>query len=102
MSFLMACLIVVVVSAAVSLRRSRNLSQKLFQWSTPAQRLAARRRALWPTFCALFCLAVLLGFQHFQHEQELDPLMMLVVSFLGGSFLGVIGGMDRGSGDQRK
>jgi hypothetical protein len=90
MYFLTACLIVVVVSAAVSLRRSRNLSQP--PWATLAQRLAARRRALWPTICAGFCLLVLLGFQHFQHEQELDPLMVLVASFLGGSFLGVIGG----------
>jgi hypothetical protein len=98
MYFLAACLIVVVVSAAVSLRRSRNLSQKLFQWSTPAQRLAARRRALWPTICALFCLLVLLGFYHFQtHEQELGltvttDLMMLFASFLAGSMLGFIGG----------
>jgi hypothetical protein len=95
MYFLTACLIVVVVSAAVSLRRSRNLSQP--QWATPAQRLAARRRALWPTICAGFCLLVLLGFHHFQHEQETTAttdLMMLVASFFGGSFLGVIGGMD--------
>jgi tryptophan-rich sensory protein len=97
MYFLTACLIVVVVSAAISLRRSRNLSQP--QWATPAQRLAARRRALWPTICAGFCLLVLLGFHHFQHEQELGLtattyLMMLVASFFGGSFLGVIGGMD--------
>jgi hypothetical protein len=99
MYFLTACLIVVVVSAAVSLRRSRNLSQKLFQWVTPAQRLAARRRALWPAICAGFCLLVLLGFHHLQHEQELGPttttdLMMLTVSFIGGWFLGIIGGMD--------
>lgn len=97
MYFLTACLVVVVVSAAVSLRRSRNLSQP--QWASPAQRLAARRRALWPTMCAGFCLLGLLGFHHFQHEPELGPtattyLMMLVASFFGGSFLGVIGGMD--------
>ena len=92
MYFLTACLIVVVVSAAVSLRRSRNLSQP--QWASPAQRLAARRSALWPTIYVGFCLLVLLGFQHFQYVQELDPLMMLGVSFFGGSFLGVIGGMD--------
>jgi hypothetical protein len=98
MYFLTACLTVVVVSAAISLRRSRNLSQHS-QWATPAQRLAARRRALWPTICAGFCLLGLLGFHHFQHEQELGLtattyLMMLVASFFGGSFLGVIGGMD--------
>ena len=95
MYFLTACLIVVVVSAAVSLRRSRTLSQP--QWATPAQRLAARRRALWPTICAGFCLLGLLGFYHFQPEQETTAttyLMMLVGSFFGGSFLGVIGGMD--------
>ncbi|MCK1541817.1 hypothetical protein IVA98_02855 [Bradyrhizobium sp. 160] len=97
MYFLTACLVVVVVSAAVSLRRSRNLSQP--QWASPAQRLAARRRAFWPTICAGFCLLGLLGFHHFQHEPELAPtattyLMMLVASFFGGSFLGVIGGMD--------
>lgn len=96
MYLLTACLIVVVVSAAVSLRRSRKLSQP--QWATPAQRLAARRRALWPTICAGFCLLGLLGFHHFQ-QPELGPtattyLMMLAASFFGGSFLGVIGGMD--------
>jgi hypothetical protein len=95
MYFLTACLIVVIVSAAISLRRSRNLSQP--QWASPAQRLAARRRALWPTICAGLCLLGLLGFHHFQHEQETTAttyLMMLVASFFGGSFLGVIGGMD--------
>jgi hypothetical protein len=95
MYFLTACLIVAIVSAAVSLRRSRNLSQP--QWATPAQRLAARRRALWPTICAGVCLLGLLGFHHFQPEQETTAttyLMVLVASFFGGSFLGVIGGMD--------
>lgn len=97
MYFLTACLIVVFVSAALSLRRSRTLSQP--HWATDAQRRAARRRALMPTICAGFCLLVLLGFHHFLHEPELGPtattdLMMLVASFFGGSFLGVIGGMD--------
>lgn len=45
------------------------------------------------------CLLRLLGFHHFQREPKLGPtattyLMMLVASFFGGSFLGVIGGMD--------
>ncbi|KRQ07496.1 hypothetical protein AOQ71_23265 [Bradyrhizobium manausense] len=96
MYFLTACLIVVVVSAAASLRRSRTLSQP--RWATPAQRLAARRQALWPTIFAGFCLLGLLGFYHLQHEPELGPtatyLIMLVASCFGGSFLGVIGGMD--------
>lgn len=97
MYFLTACPIVVVVNAGISLRRSRSLSQP--PWATPAQRLAARRRALWPTLCAGFCLLAVFGFHHFQHEPELGPtattyLMMLVASFFGGSFLGVIGGMD--------
>src|SRR5664279_535404 len=98
MYFLTACLIVVVVSAAVSLRRSRNLSQKLFQWSTPAQRLAARRRPLWPGIClAIFGLG-LIGFNHVQGH-ELGPfattypdLLMLVASIFGGWLMGVIGG----------
>lgn len=68
MYFLTACLIVVIVSAAVSLRRSRNLSQP--QWATPAQRIAARRRALWPTICAGFCLLGLLGFHHFNTSKK--------------------------------
>jgi hypothetical protein len=61
----------------------------------PAARSAAA--GAWPTICAGVCLLGLLGFHHFQPEQETTAttyLMVLVASFFGGSFLGVIGGMD--------
>ncbi|WLB07300.1 hypothetical protein QIH87_35220 [Bradyrhizobium elkanii] len=67
--------------------------------AAPAQRLAARRRALWPAFCALICtLLVLIGFDHLQDELGLSAkanLMMLSASFFSGWFLGVIAGMDQ-------
>ncbi len=98
MYLLTACLIVVVLTYEVSFRRSCNLSRDS-QWTAPAQRLVARRRALWPAFCALICtLLGLIGFVHFQ--EQLSPsatinLMMLSASFFSGWFLGVIAGMDR-------
>ncbi|MET4068985.1 hypothetical protein ABID58_003783 [Bradyrhizobium sp. S3.2.6] len=98
MYFLTACLIVVVVSFEVSFRRSWNLSRNS-RGVAPAQRLAARRRALWPAFCALvFTLLGLIGFDHVQDKLGLSAtanLMMLSVSFFSGWFLGAIAGMDR-------
>lgn len=93
-----AFLIVVVLSAVVSLRRSRNLSRNS-QGAAPAQRLAARRRALWPAICAAIFGLGLLAFYHIQDKQEFGPsvtlhLAALAAAFLGGWFLGVIGGMD--------
>jgi hypothetical protein len=69
------------------------------QLAGPAQRLAARRRALLPTICAAVLGFGLIGFYHVQDKQGLDPsatlnLMALTAFFLGGSFLGVIAGMD--------
>ncbi|ODM76732.1 hypothetical protein [Bradyrhizobium elkanii] len=97
MYFLAACLIVVVLSFEVSFRRSWKLSRNS-RGAAPAQRLVARRRALWPAFCALICaLLVLIGFDHIQ--DKLGPsattnLMMVGVSFFSGWFLGVIAGID--------
>ncbi|WP_076865759.1 hypothetical protein [Bradyrhizobium mercantei] len=97
MYFLAACLIVVVLSFQVSFRRSWNLSRNS-RMAAPAQRLAARRRALWPALCAMICtLLVLIGFDHVQDKLGLSAttnLMMLGASFSSGWFLGVIAGID--------
>ena len=97
MYFFTACLIVVVLSFAVSSRRSRNLSRNS-QWAAPAQRLVARRRALRPALGAIICLLlVLIGFEHIQDKLGVSTtanLIMLGVSFFGGWFLGVIAWMD--------
>ncbi|WP_420965004.1 hypothetical protein [Bradyrhizobium sp. B120] len=97
MYFLTACLIVVVLSFGVSFRRAGILSRNS-RGAAPAQRLVARRRALWPALCALICtLLVLIGFDHVQDELGLpatNDLMMLGASFSGGWFLGTIAGMD--------
>ena len=91
-------MIVVVLSAVVSLRRSMNLSRNA-RGAAPAQRLAARRRTMWPLFCAAIFEFGLIGFDHVQNKQELGSpvathLMALTAAFFGGWFLGVIGGMD--------
>ena len=97
MYVLAACLIVVVLNFQVSFRRSWNLSRNS-RMAAPAQRLVARRRALWPALCAMICtLLVLIGFDHVQDQLGLSAttnLMMLGASFSGGWFLGVITGMD--------
>jgi len=88
MYFLTACLIVVVLSAAISLRRCRLLSRN------PQGRLAV----FLPAFCSGACALGLIGFQRLQGPQESGSLtttylLMLVVSFFGGWFLGIIGGL---------
>ena len=95
--YLTAFLIVVVLSAVVSLRRSMNLSRNS-ELLGPAQRLAVRRRAIWPAGCGLICM--LLGWivLHFVQDKLVLSvtihLTALSAAFLGGWFLGVIGGMD--------
>jgi hypothetical protein len=95
--YLTAFLIVVVLSAVVSLRRSMNLSRN-FELLGPAQRLAVRRRAIWPAGCGLICM--LLGWivLHFVQDKLVLSvtinLTALSAAFFGGSFLGVIGGMN--------
>lgn len=90
-------LIVVAASFEVSFRRSRNLSRNS-QWAAPAQKRAARRRALWPAFCAIILLLPLLTvFNHVEDKlvsSATSGLMMLSVSFFSGWFIGVIAGMD--------
>ena len=82
--FLTACLIVLVLSAVVSFRRSRLLSRS-FQ---------GRLAAIWPSLCAgIFALA-LIGFDRIQDKQEFGPsatihLMMLIGAFAFGWFAGV-------------
>ena len=96
--YLTAFLIVAVLSAVVSLRRSMNLSRN-FKLLGPAQRLAVRRRAAWPAICAAIFGLGLIAFDHVQDKQEFGPsvtihLMAFTAAFFGGWFLGVIGGMD--------
>ena len=93
--YLTAFLIVVVLSAVVSLRRSMNLSRN-FELLGPAQRLAVRRRAMWPAGCGLICM--LLGWMVFHFVQDklvlsvTASLMMLSASFFTGSFIGAMSG----------
>ena len=84
MYFLTACLIVLVLSAVLSYRRSRFLSRS-FQ---------GRLAAIWPALCAAICALGLIGFDHIQNKQELGPsattyLMMLIGAFAAGWFVGV-------------
>lgn len=89
--FLTACVIVVALSFEASFRRSRNLSRNS-ELLGPAQRLAVRRRALWPAGGGLICM--LLGWivLHFVQDKLVLYLIMLSASFLAGSFLGFMAG----------
>ena len=96
--YLTAFLIVAVLSAVVSLRRSLTLSRNA-RGTAPAQRRAARWRAIWPAICAAIFGLALIAFDHVQDRQEFGPsvtlnLAALTAAFFGGWFLGVIGGMD--------
>lgn len=87
--FFAACLAVLAVSYGLSFRRAWNLSGNS-ELLGRAQRLAVRRRALWPVGGALICL--LLGWILLQFSQDklvLD-LIMLSACFLAGSFIGVV------------
>ncbi|WP_199805525.1 hypothetical protein [Bradyrhizobium lablabi] len=82
--FLTACLIMLVLSAVVSFRRSRLLSRN-FQ---------GRLAAVWPSLCAGICALGLIGFDRIQDKQEFAPsttihLMMLIGAFAVGWFAGV-------------
>lgn len=93
-----AFLIVVVLSAVVSLRRSMNISRNA-RGAAPAQRRAARWRAAWPAICAAIFALGLIAFDHVQDKQEFGPsvtihLIAFSAAFFGGWFLGLIGGMD--------
>jgi len=85
MYFLAACLIVMVLSAVVSFRRSR-LQSRNFQ---------GRLAAIWPSLCAGISTLGLIGFDHIQDKQEFAPSatiypMMLIGSFAVGWFAGVM------------
>ena len=84
MYFLTACLIVLVLSAVASFRRSRFLSRN-FQ---------GRLAAIWPSLCAGICALGLIGFDHVQDKRDFAPsatihLMMLIGAFAAGWFVGV-------------
>ncbi|MGJ5201818.1 hypothetical protein [Bradyrhizobium sp. HKCCYLRH1030] len=77
--YFIAFMIVVVLTVVVSLRRSMALSRSA-RGAGPAQ-------------------LGLIGLSHVQDNQELGPsatihLMALTAAFIGGWFLGVIGGLD--------
>ncbi|MBR0893479.1 hypothetical protein JQ616_00850 [Bradyrhizobium tropiciagri] len=84
MYFLAACLIVMVLSAVVSFRRSRFLSRN-FQ---------GRLAAIWPSLCAGICALGLIGFDQVRDRQEYGPSatmypFMLIGAFAAGWFVGV-------------
>jgi len=83
--------IVVALSFEVSFRRSWNLSRN-YELLGPAQRLAVRRRALWPVGCGLVC--TLLGWivLHFVQGTLVLCLIWLSVAFVAGSLIGVMAG----------
>ena len=87
MYLLTACLIVVVLSATISFRRCRLLSQN------PKGRLTA----FLPAYCAGAFLLGLIGFDRLQGTGFGSPatpyLLALIVSFFGGWLLGIIGGL---------
>jgi hypothetical protein len=65
----------------------------------PTQRLAARWRACWPAICAAIFALGLIAFDRVQDKQEFGPsvtidLMAFTAAFVGGWFLGLIGGMN--------
>src|SRR5262249_5901520 len=92
--FFAACLAVLALSFEASFRRAGNLSRNS-ELLGPAQRLALRRRALWPVGCGLICM--LLGWivLHFSQDKLVLYLIMLSASFLAGSFIGVIAGITK-------
>src|SRR5262249_40925256 len=84
MYFLTACLIVLVLSAVVSFRRSRSL----------ARNFQGRLAAIWPSLCAGICALGLIGFDSVHDKQEFSPsatiyLIMLIGAFATGWFVGV-------------
>jgi hypothetical protein len=91
MYILISGVIVVALGFEVSFRRSWNLSRN-YELLGPAQRLAVRRRALWPVGCGLVC--TLLGWivLHFVQGTLVLGLMWLSVAFLTGSVIGVMAG----------
>ena len=93
--YLTAFLIVVVLSAVVSLRRSMNLSRN-FELLGPAQRLAVRRRAMWPAVGGLICMLLGSMVLHFVQDKLVlsvtASLMMLSASFFTGSVIGAMAG----------
>ncbi|MCK1384650.1 hypothetical protein [Bradyrhizobium sp. 21] len=98
MFILTICLIVVVLSAAMAYRRAGSLPRNL-QGRLDQQQ---RRAAMWPVMFAGICALGLLGLHHVQGWQESGPfetdyllmLILLITSFFGGWFLGIIGWID--------
>lgn len=86
MYLLTACLIVLALTALVASRRARRLPL------TPQGRFAA----IWPALCAGICALGLLAIWRAQGVQDVEPsvttcLLMLVVAFNAGWFIGVMG-----------
>ena len=93
--FLTACLFVVALGYEVSFRRSWKLSRNS-DLLGPAQRLAVRRRAMWPAVGGLICMLLGSMVLHFVQDKLVlsvtASLMMLSASFFTGSFIGFMAG----------
>lgn len=86
MYLLTACLIVLALTALVASRRARRL---------PRTR-QGRFAAIWPVLCSGICALGLLAIWRAQGVQDVEPslltcLLMLVVAFNAGWFIGIMG-----------
>lgn len=86
MYMITVCLIVLTLTALMAFRRAECLPR------TPRGRFAA----IWPALGAGMCALVLLAIWRAQGMQDVEPflitwLLMLVVAFHAGWFIGVIG-----------
>lgn len=93
MYLLIACLIIIIVSAQLSSRWAWNLFRD-YELASPSKRLAARRRAVLPVLCVGgvgLLVVLLLRVSGLELGAALVNALMVVVSIFSGLFIGIIG-----------